>query len=78
MRKSYDNLYREAIELKHQASQELGIQMIATSAISGKQIVITDITKYNHPNAKSENLNIKARLVIASVMAFVCVIDNIR
>lgn len=57
--KTYNNLYREAIELKHQATQELGIQMIATSAISGKQIIITDITKYNHPNAKNENLNIK-------------------
>lgn len=57
--KAYNNLYREAVELKHQAAQKLGIQMIATSATSGKQIVITGITKYNHPDAKSESLNIK-------------------
>ncbi len=57
--KTYNNLYREAVELKHQAAQKLGIQMIAASAISGKQIVITDITKYNHSDAKSESLNIK-------------------
>lgn len=50
--KTYNNLYREAVELKHQATQELGIQMIATSATSGKQLVITDITKYNHPTQK--------------------------
>jgi hypothetical protein len=61
--KTYNNLYREAFALKKQAEQELGIKMIATSSTSGKQVVITNITKYNHPDAKSESLNIKLKKI---------------
>jgi hypothetical protein len=57
--KTYNNLYREAFALKEQAEQKPGIQMVATSATSGKQVIIENILKYNHPDAKSESLNIK-------------------
>jgi hypothetical protein len=57
--KTYNNLYREAFALKDQAAQEPGIQMIATSEKSGKQVIIENLLKYNHPDLKSESLNIK-------------------
>ena len=58
--KTYNNLYSEATALKQQATQQPGPRLIATSATSGKQLVITNLVKYNHPNVwQSDNLNIK-------------------
>lgn len=58
--KTYNNLYSEATALKQQATQQPGPRLIATSATSGKQIVITNLVKYNHPDVwQSDNLNIK-------------------
>jgi len=58
--KTYNELYSEATTLKKQANQEPGPQLIITSATSGKQLLITDLIKYNHPDVwQSETLNIK-------------------
>ena len=56
---TYNSLYKEALALKEQAKREPGIKMIATSQKSGKVIEITGITKFNHPDLKSQHLNIK-------------------
>jgi hypothetical protein len=58
--KNYNSLYADAVALKEQAKNEPGTQMIVTSATSNKQITITNLRKYNHPDAwKGENLDIK-------------------
>ena len=56
---TYNSLYKEALALKEQAKREPGIKMIATSQKSGKSIEITGITKFNHPDLKSQHLNIQ-------------------
>ena len=58
--KTYNSLYTKAVALKEQATHNPGWQLIATSAKSGKQIVISNLAKYNHPDVwKSDSLNIK-------------------
>jgi hypothetical protein len=58
--KTYNNLYGQAVALKTQATKEPGPQLTVTSATSGKQIIITDLMKYNHPDVwQSNTLDIK-------------------
>jgi hypothetical protein len=60
IRDTYNALVGEAAALKNQAKEEPGPKVIATSSFSGKSIEITNLVKYNHPNAwDSSQLNIR-------------------
>jgi hypothetical protein len=60
IRDTYNALIGEAADLKNQTKEEAGPKLIATSTFSGKLIEITNLVKYNHPNAwNSSQLNIR-------------------
>lgn len=60
IRDTYNTLVGKATALKNQAKEEPGSKLIAASPVSGKSIEITNLVKYNHPNAwNSSQLNIR-------------------
>lgn len=50
---TYNALYRDAVKLEERSKTESNYQLRVTSQTSGKEIILTDISKYNHPDVWS-------------------------